>query len=71
MAFIDEVSFHAKAGRGGSGVVRWLHEKGKEFMGPAGGNGVLLLVPLPEFFRVLRHGNWFGGAHRYSRAGKF
>jgi GTP-binding protein len=39
MAFIDEVSFHAKAGRGGSGVVRWLHEKGKEFMGPAGGNG--------------------------------
>jgi GTP-binding protein len=25
--------------RGGDGVVRWLHEKGKEFMGPAGGNG--------------------------------
>ena len=39
MAFIDEASFHAKAGRGGRGVVRWLHEKGKEFMGPAGGNG--------------------------------
>ncbi len=39
MAFIDEVSFHVKAGRGGDGVVRWLHEKGKEFMGPAGGNG--------------------------------
>ncbi len=39
MAFIDEASFHAKAGRGGKGVVRWLHEKGKEFMGPAGGNG--------------------------------
>ncbi len=39
MAFIDEVSFHVKAGKGGDGVERWLHEKGKEFMGPAGGNG--------------------------------
>lgn len=39
MAFIDEAEFHAKAGAGGKGVVRWLHEKGKEFMGPAGGNG--------------------------------
>lgn len=39
MAFVDEIIFHARAGRGGSGVVRWLHEKGKEFMGPAGGNG--------------------------------
>ena len=39
MAFVDEVTFHARAGRGGSGVVRWLHEKGKEYMGPAGGNG--------------------------------
>jgi GTP-binding protein len=28
-----------KAGRGGDGVVRWLHLKGKEFSGPAGGNG--------------------------------
>ncbi|HVU06317.1 MAG TPA: GTPase ObgE [Candidatus Paceibacterota bacterium] len=39
MAFVDEVEFHVKAGKGGSGVERWLHEKGKEFMGPAGGNG--------------------------------
>lgn len=39
MAFVDEATFHVKAGKGGSGVVRWLHEKGKEFMGPAGGNG--------------------------------
>lgn len=37
--FIDEISFHAKAGKGGNGVVRWLHERGKEYMGPAGGNG--------------------------------
>lgn len=39
MAFIDEVKLHIRAGNGGSGVVRWLHEKGKEFSGPAGGNG--------------------------------
>ncbi len=39
MAFVDEITFHVKAGKGGDGVERWLHEKGKEFMGPAGGNG--------------------------------
>ncbi|MEK7641501.1 MAG: Obg family GTPase CgtA [Patescibacteria group bacterium] len=39
MAFIDEITFHAKAGDGGTGVVRWRHEKGKEFAGAAGGNG--------------------------------
>lgn len=39
MAFIDELKIRIKAGRGGDGVVRWLHEKGKEFLGPAGGNG--------------------------------
>lgn len=39
MAFVDELKIHIKAGNGGHGVERWLHEKGKEFMGPAGGNG--------------------------------
>lgn len=39
MAFIDEITFHAKAGDGGDGVVRWRHERGKEFAGAAGGNG--------------------------------
>lgn len=39
MAFVDELQFHAKAGDGGTGVVRWRHEKGKEFAGAAGGNG--------------------------------
>ena len=33
--FIDQITIHAKAGKGGNGVVLWLHEKGKEFMGPA------------------------------------
>jgi len=39
MAFVDEIILHLKAGDGGNGVVAWLHEKGKEFMGPAGGDG--------------------------------
>lgn len=39
MAFVDELTIHARAGKGGNGVVRWLHLKGKEYSGPAGGNG--------------------------------
>ncbi|MBU1292526.1 GTPase ObgE [Patescibacteria group bacterium] len=39
MAFIDEMKVHAVAGKGGSGVERWLHLKGKEKGGPAGGDG--------------------------------
>ena len=39
MAFVDEIRLHLKAGKGGDGVVRWLHEKGKPLMGPAGGDG--------------------------------
>ncbi len=39
MAFVDELNIFLRAGSGGDGVVRWLHEKGKEFSGPAGGNG--------------------------------
>ena len=38
MAFVDEITLHAKAGSGGNGVVRWRHEKGREFGGPSGGN---------------------------------
>lgn len=39
MAFVDELHLYLKAGHGGKGVVHWLHLKGKEFSGPAGGNG--------------------------------
>lgn len=39
MTFIDEMKIHIKAGHGGNGVVRWLHEYAKEFGGPSGGNG--------------------------------
>lgn len=37
--FIDEITIHARAGKGGDGVVLWRHEKGKDHAGPAGGNG--------------------------------
>lgn len=37
--FVDEMTLHMKAGHGGNGVVRWRHEKAKEFGGPSGGNG--------------------------------
>ncbi len=39
MAFIDEVKIHAKAGRGGDGVVRWRREKFIDKGGPNGGDG--------------------------------
>lgn len=39
MALTDELLITAKAGDGGAGVARWLHLKGKEYSGPAGGNG--------------------------------
>jgi GTPase len=37
--FIDEITLHLRAGRGGDGVLRWRHEKGKDSGGPSGGNG--------------------------------
>ena len=39
MAFIDELKIHAKAGRGGDGVVRWRQEKFIAKGGPNGGDG--------------------------------
>ena len=39
MAFIDEITIHLSAGRGGNGVVRWRHEKNMAKGGPAGGDG--------------------------------
>ena len=39
MAFVDELSFHARAGNGGDGVVRWRREKFIPMGGPAGGDG--------------------------------
>ncbi len=39
MAFVDELLIQAKAGNGGTGVVRWRREKFVPLGGPAGGNG--------------------------------
>ncbi len=39
MAFVDEVKICAEAGKGGDGVVRWLHTKAKARGGPVGGDG--------------------------------
>jgi GTP-binding protein len=39
MAFIDEIKIHLASGKGGDGVERWRHERGKELSGPSGGNG--------------------------------
>lgn len=39
MAFVDELTIHIKSGKGGDGVERFRHEKGKEFAGPSGGDG--------------------------------
>lgn len=39
MAFVDELYIHMSAGKGGDGVERLRHEKGKEFAGPSGGDG--------------------------------
>lgn len=39
MAFIDSITIHATSGRGGTGIVRWMQEKGRPRGGPAGGDG--------------------------------
>jgi GTP-binding protein len=39
MAFVDELKIHISAGKGGNGIAAWLHEKSREFGGPAGGDG--------------------------------
>lgn len=61
MALIDECTFHAKAGDGGDGVVRWMRAKFKPKMGPGGGNGgrggsvrVKAVADLLELVRVKR-----------------
>jgi GTP-binding protein len=39
MAFVDEMRVSVRAGKGGNGVVRWLHMKGLNMAGPSGGDG--------------------------------
>lgn len=37
--FIDEITLNIWAGKGGDGIVSWMHEKGKDHAGPGGGDG--------------------------------
>lgn len=37
--FIDELTVNIWSGRGGDGVVSWMHDKGKDHAGPGGGDG--------------------------------
>lgn len=37
--FIDEVTLSIKSGKGGDGIVSWMHEKGRDKAGPGGGDG--------------------------------
>lgn len=39
MAFVDEITIYAEAGKGGDGVVRWLRTKSNARGGPSGGDG--------------------------------
>ncbi|KND50737.1 MAG: Obg family GTPase CgtA [Parcubacteria bacterium C7867-001] len=39
MAFVDEVTITAHAGKGGNGVIRWLRQKETAKGGPVGGDG--------------------------------
>lgn len=39
MAFVDEVTIYAEAGKGGDGVVRWLRTRESARGGPSGGDG--------------------------------
>ncbi len=37
--FIDELTVNIWSGRGGNGIVAWIHQKGKDHAGPGGGDG--------------------------------
>ncbi len=39
MAFVDEVTIRAEAGKGGNGIVHWLRFRGNDRGGPDGGDG--------------------------------
>lgn len=61
MTFIDEMTVHIRAGKGGNGVVRWLHEYAKEFGGPSGGDGGrggdVILRAIADTFYLRKYNN--------------
>ncbi len=76
---IDEITLDLGAGRGGDGVVRWLHEKFKEFSGPSGGDGgkggdvyveavqdVWLLVDYRNIKKIRAKNGFIGGSRGWT-----
>jgi GTP-binding protein len=67
MAFVDELNFHGKAGKGGDGVVRWRREKFIPLGGPAGGDGgrggdlYVIGVRDNQLLAQYRHADTFAG----------
>ncbi len=67
MAFVDELNFHGKAGKGGDGVVRWRREKFIPMGGPAGGDGgrggdlYIIAVRDNQLLAQYRHSDTFAG----------
>ncbi len=67
MAFVDELNFHGKAGKGGDGVVRWRREKFIPMGGPAGGDGgrggdlYIVGVRDNQLLAQYRHSDTFAG----------
>lgn len=67
MAFVDELKFHGKAGKGGDGVVRWRREKFIPLGGPAGGDGgrggdlYVIGVRDNQLLAQYRHSDTFAG----------
>ena len=57
--FIDELTLNIHSGRGGDGIVSWMHEKGKDFAGPGGGDGGkggdVYLVGVHDIGRLSEH----------------
>lgn len=59
MAFVDEITIYAEAGKGGDGVVRWLRTKTNARGGPSGGDGgkggAVILVGVRDLAALARY----------------
>lgn len=75
MAFIDTITIHASAGKGGNGIVRWLRQRSVPRGGPAGGDGgkggdiVLLGVRDIAALKRYRYEKKFQAEHGYNGSG--
>src|SRR5687767_13068847 len=74
MAFIDEVTIHAKAGKGGNGIIHWLRTKETARGGPDGGDGGkggdVLLVGVRDYAALYNYRHKKNFAAENGEAGK-